>query len=70
MHVHQVLDTSPEYKAEHDFEIHSQEASTDMAFLKHIRPMTGLADDGTPQSFPCHFGRQSDPDGRHLIVDD
>ena len=65
-----VLDTSPEYKALHNYEVHSQEVTVEQAFLKHIRPMTQFAEDGTPQSFPCHLGRESDPNGSYLLIDD
>lgn len=68
MHVHQVLDTSEEYKAKYGYDIHRQKISSEVAFLKHIRPMTHIDEKNETILFPCHFGKQSDPEGYHLRV--
>ena len=72
MHVHFIMDTSDEYKAKTGRSgwksWKSQEVSTDVAFLKHIRPMTHIDETNKTVLFPCHFGNQSDPKGEHLRV--
>lgn len=43
---------------------------SDVAFLKHIRPMTWTGEDGKLKTEECYFGRESDEPGYHLFIQD
>ena len=69
-HVHWLLDTSPEYKEKYGWEMKHKNFESDMAFLKHIRPMTWTGEDGKLKTEECYFGRESDEPGYHLFIQD
>ena len=69
-HVHWLLDVSPEYRADHGPETKYQEFNTTDAYLKHIRPLEWTGEDGEHVVWPCYFGKESDPEGNHLFIQD
>lgn len=73
MHVHGVLEMSPEYTAEHgnqDWTVMAPAFHLNTSYLKHIRPSPWIDENGKAHKTPCAFGRQTDPDGENVLIID
>ena len=69
MHVHGVLNVTPEWSEEHAaWEENYWEPPIEMAFLKHIRPNNYKWEDGTVHTYSCIFGAELDPKGEILVA--